>query len=162
MGVAARRVMPHDAHDVALLPGLVASIVHRLAIHRQGLVGDQFDFAFRGDRYRLSLLELPSPLLGFMPSNIEDLIMSHAVIKLIDLKPFGPDTTSCGGGTNSGGGGITAPDPRTAGGLPVRNSSLVPGRDVDGTSGGAGRDETPGGGASDTQGNGANSEEPDR
>ena len=32
--------MPHDAHDVALLPGLVASIVHRLAIHRQGLVVD--------------------------------------------------------------------------------------------------------------------------
>ena len=32
--------MPHDAHDVALLPGLVASIVHRLAIHRQGIVVD--------------------------------------------------------------------------------------------------------------------------
>ena len=32
--------MPHDAHDVALLPGLVAGILHRLAIHRQGIVVD--------------------------------------------------------------------------------------------------------------------------
>ena len=40
MGVAALRVMPHDAHDVALLPSLVAGILHRLAIHRQGIVVD--------------------------------------------------------------------------------------------------------------------------
>lgn len=69
-------------------------------------LGEYVDFGFRGNIYRLSLLEFPRPLLGFVPENVEDLFAKHAVIRVIDCGAY----TVFYGGPDSGG-GVLIDDP---------------------------------------------------
>lgn len=51
-------------------------------------LGEHLEFGFRGRVYRLSLLELPHALLEFMPTDARDVLVRHAVIRLVDVGSY--------------------------------------------------------------------------
>ena len=77
---------PVDTPDPREPPPEARTLVERSAF--EVTLGDHLEFGFRGRVYRLSLLELPRALLGFVPTDAEDAFASHAVIRLIDIGPY--------------------------------------------------------------------------
>lgn len=52
-------------------------------------LGEHVDFGYRGNIYRLSLLQLPRPLLEYVPADAADAFGSHAVIRVIQRGTYG-------------------------------------------------------------------------
>lgn len=90
-------------------------------------VGSHINFTFRKRIYRLSLLEIPKPLLDFSPKEPGDFVRSHAIIRLLNLgeagdsqyvcmydlgDPTSPGLPQVGSGVGPDGGGNPDVDPR--------------------------------------------------
>ena len=84
-----------DTPDPGEPPPKARTSVERVAL--EVTLGENLEFGFRGRVYRLSLLELPRALLGFVPTNVEDIRAHHAVIRLIDVGSY--QTLQSSGGT---------------------------------------------------------------
>jgi hypothetical protein len=59
-------------------------------------LGDYLVFGFRGRLYRLGLLEIQPPLWGFAPAEAQEVLASHAVIRLLAEGYYSTNSTISG------------------------------------------------------------------